>query len=831
MTPMLSLLLIWAVIYIVNNTEIITSSSPDISLDPSGIIPSYIYIGYAANKNNGMGFFDHWNAYRILKYSAPPALKDTIKNMLERRITLVDYEQNGTKYPRFNESDYRTEDGQNQVLIKDLQTGWKVPRDKMERHQGIGDAYMLYNDSDFNGCGTNIHMQVNNIASNFLHRTNGISKIRFRFNMTSNKTTSFIVGTEAYIGTMNYLNNKYLLERTAGPIELFVIPKILSIISLTIDSSAIFGFVEAGLATLSIIFFPVALTMGFPLLLYSLVLESEEKILNLLNTNGLLTGNYWASIYLFYYTLFTVTTTIFSLIGWNFLDTVFFRDIPKLLLTLFFAGWNLSQISFGIFLSTVIKSSVYANLIGYLLSVLLSFALSGISLSVFPNPSTMPWYFYLVPHSAYIRFFYSVTFDCVSQKCPTGVFDLKGDTRRSFYALFLVTLLYTGLAAALVIFNWGDAISNFFTSSGTKQTQVTGEGDYQLPADVSIGKISYGTIQDGGIEKAPLLEEEFADPSFTIVSQKLTKVYPNGTKALTDFSIKIKKDKVFGLLGPNGAGKTTFLSILTGSLQKTSGRVFLEGQEVRFGERRDALIGFCPQFDVLWPSLTVEEHVIFFTKFKRFTPPSMDAYLRETIGSVGLLDDCKKKATELSGGMRRRVSLACAVTGDPKVIFLDEPSSGLDPVRRREFWELIKKVGVGRAVVLTTHLMEEADVLSDEIGIMYGGELKAVDTPQALKDKYCSGLKMQIVLTEIEKKQQVIDHMMTSFKSCSVDWEFDKTITLTVEDSTHKMLKVFEAARRLTDQGLISDWSMMQGSLEEVFLSVVRDGRREGASR
>ena len=208
----------------------------------------------------------------------------------------------------------------------------------------------------------------------------------------------------------------------------------------------------------------------------------------------------------------------------------------------------------------------------------------------------------------------------------------------------------------------------------------------------------------------------------------------------------------------------------------------------------------------------------------------MEDYLKEVIGSVGLLNDCKKKATELSGGMRRRVSLACAVTGDPKVIFLDEPSSGLDPVRRREFWELIKKVGQGRAVVLTTHLMEEADVLSDEIGIMYDGELKAVNTPQALKDKYCAGLKMQIVLAEIENKHQVVDHMMNAFQKCTLDWEFDKTLTLTVQDQNHKMLKVFEAARKLTDQGLITDWSMMQGSLEDVFLSVVREGR-EGAGR
>jgi ABC-type multidrug transport system ATPase subunit len=315
------------------------------------------------------------------------------------------------------------------------------------------------------------------------------------------------------------------------------------------------------------------------------------------------------------------------------------------------------------------------------------------------------------------------------------------------------------------------------------------------------------------------------DDRYVILAQHLCKTYPNGKEALRDFSIRIRRDKIFALLGPNGAGKTTFLSILTGALQKTSGHVYFEGEEVVFGERTDAKIGFCPQFDVLWPSLTVDEHFIFFTKFKDFHPSSMPQYIDGLVNSLHLGRDRQKKAIELSGGMRRRVSLGNAVSGEPRVIFLDEPSSGLDPVRRREFWELIRKVGVGRAVVLTTHLMEEADVLSDEIGIMLSGELKTIGTANYLKDKYGGGMKMQIVLTSLDAKEKVLNILSSVFSSVEVTWEFDKTLTLTVSDKEQRMRKTFAIARDLQNEGLIQDWSLSNGSLEEVFLTVTNSSQ------
>lgn len=809
-TPMFSLALIWAVIYVVKNTDIIpTSQTPTAGFDPDGVIPTYIYAGYLANARtwNVLPLFDNYNEYRCLKYGvADPGLRDDVDYFLSFSSLLTDFKLNDsvhTPSPQYNFSDYQDNLAMNKVSIKDLISASFIKTNQLDKYRGVADACMLF--KDVNDQGLDLEMQVNNLVNPRMHRANGITYMYMRssFNMSARKLRGFNVPTEGYIGTMNYLNNKFI-QMTTGQNR--SIPSIFPMVSLTVDSTMLYGFIDAGLAGLSIIFFPVALSMGFPLLLYSLAVEKEEKILDLLQINGLRINNYWKSIYIFYFTLFTVVTTLFSVLGWIFIDATFFTKVDKIILSLFFLGWNLSQISFGIFLSIIIKSSIYANLTGYLLSVLMTLAFSGISFSVFPNPSKMPYYFYIIPHSAYIRFFYSITFDCFNTKCASSVWELQGDSLASFLGLSIAAVSYGFLAYLL---HQGTRISVCKSKKGEGEDNE--ENQSSLTAKLT---------PDPEEEQEQI--DSSMDPNFVIVANKLTKIYPNGKKALNDFTLNIMKNKIFGLLGPNGAGKTTFLSILTGALDKTSGLVYFEGKEVIYGERNDSRIGFCPQFDILWPSLTVAEHIKFFTKFKNFKPDDMDKYVKSLLAAVDLDEDDYKRADQLSGGMRRRVSLCCAVTGEPSVIFLDEPSSGLDPVRRREFWELIKKVGVGKAVVLTTHLMEEADVLCDEIAIMLKGEVKAVGTSLTLKERFSSGMKMQIVVNSVDTKPVLLTELKKFFPKMEVTWEFDKTLTITLGSGQEHIKHIFEIASNFTSQGLITDWSIMQGSLEEVFLTVVR---------
>ena len=825
-TPMFSLGLIFAIQYIVQNTDIAPpDAAPFPGADPNGLIPAYVHLGYRANSNGLFEFaYKNDNRYRILVYSGLEKLNQSVEAVLSENVPVTqDIDPDtGVLYPKFNRSSYSDTQQCNEVLISHLRSARSIPNSDLQNYQGIPDGMLMFNDSDFTK-GMNIHLQTNNVVGHQLHRRNGISYIVLAAKNSKNRSFAFTTPTEGYTSTLNYMNNKFM--RSKCPQDKLK-GSILSIVSPTTSVSSVNAFIDQGITSLSIVFFPIALAMGFPLLLYSLVLESEEKILTILKINGLQTRTYWTSIYLFYFALFTVTTTIFSVLGWIFLDITFFTKLSGVIITCFFIAWNISQISFGIFLSTLISSSIYANLVGYLTSVLLILALSGISFSVFANPSPLPVGFYILPHSAFVRFFYSVSFDCVNDKCPKGIFSMSRESTISFWMLWVASLVYSVLAFVVKKYR----LVEYFTSQPAAEEPTTG---VKTPRQSVTGDISSGVLsidvttnlldhQDSGKETPSNLDAD----KYAVLAANLTKVYPNGKKALVDFSIKIKKDKIFGLLGPNGAGKTTFLSILTGALEKTSGLIYFEGEQVVYGERRDAKIGFCPQFDILWPSLNVIEHFQFYTKFKDYQPPEgLETYIAKMVANVDLTKDSHKLATQLSGGMRRRVSLGNAVSGNPTVIFLDEPSSGLDPVRRREFWDLIKKVGVGKAVVLTTHLMEEADTLSDEIGIMTAGELRAIGTPNFLKEKYGNGLKMQIVVTKLEVQQQVTQLLSERFSTCAKTWEFDRAVTYTLNDTAGQpgsaMLKVFEIARQLQSQGLLEDWSVTRGSLEEVFLRVI----------
>jgi ABC-type multidrug transport system ATPase subunit len=184
---------------------------------------------------------------------------------------------------------------------------------------------------------------------------------------------------------------------------------------------------------------------------------------------------------------------------------------------------------------------------------------------------------------------------------------------------------------------------------------------------------------------------------------------------------------VFGLLGPNGAGKTTLISILTGLYPPTSGDAFLAGFNVHTEiEKIYQNIGVCPQHDILWEDLSVEDHLYFYARIKGVSPKDEKAAVTASLETVSLTDFRTRTAKGLSGGEKRRLSIAIALIGFGKVIFLDEPTTGLDPEVRRLIWEIINKAKQGRTIILTTHSMEEAEVLCQRIGIMSKGALRCL---------------------------------------------------------------------------------------------------------
>ncbi|RNA31837.1 ATP-binding cassette sub-family A member 1, partial [Brachionus plicatilis] len=230
-----------------------------------------------------------------------------------------------------------------------------------------------------------------------------------------------------------------------------------------------------------------------------------------------------------------------------------------------------------------------------------------------------------------------------------------------------------------------------------------------------------------------------ASPGITI--QKLHKVYSRGNNhALKGLSVKFYQNEISAFLGHNGAGKSTTMHLLTGLYSPTSGTALIEDMDIT--ESMDSIrksLGFVPQHNVLFPHLTVKEHLWFFARLKGLDKKSTEKELEKMLDDTGLRPKKNDFSKNLSGGMQRKLSVAVAFVGGSKTVILDEPSAGVDPSGRRSIWDLLFKYREGRTIIISTHHMDEADVLGDRIAIISNGRLIAHGTSYFLKQKFGKG--------------------------------------------------------------------------------------------
>mmetsp|Transcript_19382 Transcript_19382/g.36014 ORF Transcript_19382/g.36014 Transcript_19382/m.36014 type:complete len:1964 (+) Transcript_19382:180-6071(+) len=242
-----------------------------------------------------------------------------------------------------------------------------------------------------------------------------------------------------------------------------------------------------------------------------------------------------------------------------------------------------------------------------------------------------------------------------------------------------------------------------------------------------------------------------------IMVDQLTKVYPGGKFAVKGLSIGIPYGSCFGLLGINGAGKTTTLSILSGEFPPSSGGAWLAGKDIlTHASEVRRLIGYCPQFDALFELMTGYEHLKMYARIKGIVEKDIESCVQEQIKRMDLTQHAHRCAGGYSGGNKRKLSVACAMIGQPKIIFLDEPSTGMDPVARRFMWSVINDICCAgdTSVILTTHSMEECEALCQRIGIMVGGRFRCLGSAQHLKSKYGLGFQLEFVFKTASEEEQ-----------------------------------------------------------------------------
>jgi ABC-2 type transport system ATP-binding protein len=307
-----------------------------------------------------------------------------------------------------------------------------------------------------------------------------------------------------------------------------------------------------------------------------------------------------------------------------------------------------------------------------------------------------------------------------------------------------------------------------------------------------------------------------SDPVLSI--RGLRKEYGTGVQALKSVDLDINRGEIFALLGPNGAGKSTLINIVCGIVTPTAGQVLVDGRDwqsdFRFARER---IGLVPQeltteaFEPVWNTVSFSRGL--------YGKPRNDAFTEELLKRLSLWDKRKTIMMHLSGGMKRRVMIAKALSHEPAILFLDEPTAGVDVELRRDMWDLVRKLrSDGTTIILTTHYIEEAEEMADRVGVISRGELIAVDEKRDLMAKM--GRKtLDIVLAD----------PLAAIPLELSDWNLE------LNDGGHMLRYQFDShaertgigslMRRLSDLGIgYKDLSTHQSSLEEIFVELVHGG-------
>ncbi|XP_069366933.1 retinal-specific phospholipid-transporting ATPase ABCA4-like isoform X1 [Paralichthys olivaceus] len=376
--------------------------------------------------------------------------------------------------------------------------------------------------------------------------------------------------------------------------------------------------------------------------------------------------------------------------------------------------------------------------------------------------------------------------------------------------------------------------------------------------------------QDSGREGQLFFEPEPVGLMLGVQIQELVKVFHGSSRpAVNCLNINFYEGQITSFLGHNGAGKTTTMSILTGLFPPTSGTAFINGRDIRTDiDIIRSSMGMCPQHNILFKHLTVEEHILFYSLLKGRTQAEAEKEVEDMLVDLGLPHKRHDEAQNLSGGMQRKLSVAMAFVGGSKVVILDEPTSGVDPYSRRSIWDLLLKYRTGRTVILSTHHMDEADLLSDRIAILSKGQLHCCGSPLFLKNCFGVGFYLTLVrrMKDLRKRENDCDCASDCSCSCSIctaykdqsqnqSQHLDRVLDGDIENITSlihhhvpdaKLIEMIgqeltyllpnkgfkhrayaslfrELEETLNDMGL-SSFGISDTSLEEIFIKVTADG-------
>ena len=552
----------------------------------------------------------------------------------------------------------------------------------------------------------------------------------------------------------------------------------------------------------------------------SIVMEKELRLREGMQMMGMSSNMYWLSWFFTHWSTAMVTVVLLCIVG-----VYPFEYTNPVMQLIFYTLWITSCILWNYMISTFFSKSITASVVGcfvYVISIAPAIAVrivdqdggaSWLATCLLPGSSINMWGSLLSTLELAKE---GITFTTASQDVnKIGSFSAWGIIGMVFFDCVLYALI-TWYLDKVWPTEYGQRLEPWFMF-----TRAYWIGNKSDDGDSSVDSV------EAGDKFEPLPPELVAKASVKI--RNLRKTFNNGVTAVDDLSVTFVPGQVSALLGHNGAGKTTTISILTGMLNQTSGEALINGKSIstEMSAIRQSL-GICPQFDVLWPTMTVKEHLKLYAAFAGMPNAMINQEVEAAVTEVALSEKLNYPTGKLSGGQKRKLSLAISFIGRPDVVFLDEPTSGMDPYSRRFTWEVIRKRAARSSILLTTHFLDEADLLCDRVAIMSAGKLACVGSPLFLKNRYGAGYHLTFArsanndgagadnMLEIVRK-----HLPTATVASDVGAELSFLLPY---DGTGKFATLFEELDGCLNRLGFDSYGISCTTLEEVFLSIARGG-------
>jgi ABC-type multidrug transport system ATPase subunit len=566
-----------------------------------------------------------------------------------------------------------------------------------------------------------------------------------------------------------------------------------------------------------------------PVFVDAVVYEKEHKLRDMMRMMGLKTGVYWWMQYFFDWLLYFASASVLIIFG-NVLGLRFFRMNDPALYVILIALWGFTLIAMSLFASTLFRTTQASTITLYFFVILAGIA-GNVTISMLSDEPSTPdstWAIVsLIPTFALTRALTALSTGASGRNPGIRMADANAAGVKIYdvYGFLIGEAIFFYLLFVLIEF-W-PSIALFFRRKSHSKYQklknpIAGERVMEAP------EVAKERARAERIMTALQSEDESQwrrlDPAEArgVVIRGLMKRFVTSTRdvtAVNNLSLVIPENCLTAVLGHNGAGKTTTINILCGMYDASSGSITMGGYD-RITEMGHIynIMGVCAQFDLLWENQTGREHMLFFGRIKGLKGKDLENAVTSGLKTVNLLEFQNTRVGGYSGGMKRRLSVAISLIGDPKIVFMDEPSTGMDPHSRREVWDAIQAVKPGRAIILTTHSMEEADALSDRIAIMNHGRLVAVGHSEELKTRYGHGYRLSVSVVNAAKNDANCKRwVLANVQGAVITDSLNGTTHYNVPYSTIKMSTVFRMMEENRNQLGISDWGLSRTSLEEVF--------------